>query len=74
MDKNLKVSEQLIKVSDERILEIYRALKPYQSTKEELLNLAYELESLYGAVENANFIRSLIQTYEEKGFFKKDSE
>lgn len=74
MDKNIKTSKQFIKVSDERILQIYRALKPYKSTKDELLSLAHELDFLYGASENANFIRSLIQTYEKKGFFKKDFE
>ncbi|MGL4616762.1 MAG: diol dehydratase small subunit [Mycoplasmoidaceae bacterium] len=72
MNKNLKTTEQFIKVSDDRILEMYRALKPYHSTKDELLSLAYEFETLYGAIENANFIRSLIEIYERKGFFKKN--
>ncbi|WP_047384913.1 diol dehydratase small subunit, partial [Cetobacterium sp. ZWU0022] len=53
---------------------LYYHKQPYKSTKDELLSLAHELDFLYGASENANFIRSLIQTYEKKGFFKKDFE
>ncbi|MGL4977403.1 MAG: diol dehydratase small subunit [Cetobacterium sp.] len=72
MDNNLRVSQQLIKISDDQILTVYKALKPYQSTKDELLNLAHEFEFLYGAIENANFVRSLVDVYEKKGLFKKE--
>ncbi|MGL4652748.1 diol dehydratase small subunit [Cetobacterium sp.] len=73
MENNLRGLQQLIKISDDQILTMYKALKPYQSTKDELLNLAHEFEFLYGAVENANFVYSLIEVYEKKGFFKKES-
>ena len=36
---NLRRAAELISVPDERILEIYNALRPYRSTKEELLNI-----------------------------------
>lgn len=60
MENNLRGLQQLIKISDDQILTMYKALKPYQSTKDELLNLAHEFEFLYGAVENANFATNIL--------------
>lgn len=36
-------------VPDDRLLEIYNALRPYRSTKQELLDIAGELDGKYGA-------------------------
>jgi len=40
---------ELTHVPDERILAIYRALRPHRSSKQELLDIATELEDKYNA-------------------------
>jgi propanediol dehydratase small subunit len=46
---NFERAAELTAVPDDRILEIYNALRPYRSTKEELLAIADDLESRYQA-------------------------
>jgi propanediol dehydratase small subunit len=58
-------------VSDERILQIYNALRPYRSTKAELLAIADELEHQYGAKINAEFVREAAAVYEARGRLKQ---
>ena len=36
----------MTKVSDKRLLEMYNALRPYRSSKQELLDIASELDGL----------------------------
>ena len=55
--QNFRRAAELTKVPDDRILEIYTALRPYRSSKEELLSIAEELENQYGAVLCANHVR-----------------
>jgi propanediol dehydratase small subunit len=69
--KNFRRSAEMINISDSRILEIYNALRPNRSTKEELLAIAHELEEEYGAVENAGLIREAADVYERRGRLKK---
>ncbi|MBW6411579.1 diol dehydratase small subunit [Clostridium weizhouense] len=64
--RNFRRAAELIKVPDDRILEIYNALRPYRSTKEELLAIAEELETVYGAKVNADFVREAIEVYEKR--------
>ena len=47
--RNLRRASELIAVPDTRILEIYNALRPYRSTKEDLFKIADELETKYDA-------------------------
>lgn len=47
--RNMRRAGELTKVPDARILEIYNAMRPNRSTKAELLAIADELESKYGA-------------------------
>ncbi|MFW5719192.1 MAG: diol dehydratase small subunit [Halanaerobium sp.] len=70
--KNLERAAELTKVEDERILEIYNALRPYRSTKQDMLDIADELENEYGAVINAKFIREAAQVYEKRKRLKGD--
>ena len=42
--RNLRRAAELIAVPDARLLEIYNALRPYRSSKQELLAMADELE------------------------------
>ncbi|MCH1959940.1 MULTISPECIES: diol dehydratase small subunit [Romboutsia] len=62
--RNFRRAGELISVPDERILEIYNALRPFRSTKEELLEIADELENIYDAKVNADFIREAAEVYE----------
>ncbi|HHV58389.1 MAG TPA: diol dehydratase small subunit [Firmicutes bacterium] len=65
--RNLRRAAELTQIPDERILEIYQALRPYRSTKEELLAIADELEQKYGARINAALVREAAEVYERRG-------
>lgn len=71
LGKNFRRAAEMINLSDARILEIYNAMRPNRSTKEELLTIADELESEYGAVENAKLIREAADVYERRGRLKE---
>ena len=62
---------QLIAVPDDRLLEIYNALRPYRSTKQELLDIAGELDGKYGAKTAASLVREAAEVYEKRGRLKK---
>lgn len=64
---NMRRAAELTGVPDERILEIYNALRPRASTKQELLEIADELERSYGASTNAAFVREAAEVYERRG-------
>ncbi|XVE33990.1 diol dehydratase small subunit [Wukongibacter baidiensis] len=70
--RNLRRAAELIAVPDDRILEIYNALRPYRSTKQELLDIAEELESKYDARINGAFVREAAQVYDERNRLKRD--
>lgn len=67
---NFRRSAELTKVSDERILEIYDALRPYRSTKNGLLAIADELENQYKAVVTAALVREAADVYDNRGLLK----
>lgn len=70
--KNFERASELVRIADTRILEIYNALRPNRSTKEELLAIAEELENQYGAIVNANFVREAAEVYEKRGKLRRD--
>jgi propanediol dehydratase small subunit len=55
--ENLERAAELTRIPDAKLLEIYEALRPGRSSRDELENLASELEASYGAGLNAAFIR-----------------
>jgi propanediol dehydratase small subunit len=63
---NLRRAAELTAVPDNRILEIYNALRPYRSTKAELLAIADELERTYNAKQNAAIVREAAGVYERR--------
>ncbi|TYP55469.1 diol dehydratase small subunit [Thermosediminibacter litoriperuensis] len=63
---NLRRAAELSRVPDERILEIYNALRPYRSTKEELLAIADDLQNKYNAPTCAAFVREAAEVYERR--------
>ncbi|WP_315116360.1 diol dehydratase small subunit [uncultured Clostridium sp.] len=70
--RNLKRAAELTAVPDERVLEIYNSLRPYRSTKEELINIAIELESKYNAKLNGALVRHAAEVYDKKGRLKEE--
>jgi propanediol dehydratase small subunit len=69
---NLRRAGELIAVPDARILEMYNALRPYHSTKAELLGIAEELETKYHARVCAAHVREAAEVGEARGRLKKD--
>ncbi len=68
---NLRRAAELISVPDARLLEIYNALRPYRSTKQELLDIASELKNKYGAVTAAELVSEAAEVYDKRGRLKK---
>jgi propanediol dehydratase small subunit len=69
--RNLRRAAELITIPDDRILQIYNALRPYRSTKQELLDIADELENKYDAKINSAFVKEAAQVYEERNRLKR---
>ncbi len=63
---NFERAAELTAVPDDRILEIYNALRPYRSTKEELMAIADDLENRYQAKICAAFVREAATLYVER--------
>jgi len=68
---NLRRAAELIEIPDERLLEMYIALRPYQSTKQDLLNMAREMREKYNANITASLVEEAAQVYESRGRLKK---
>ncbi|MGA4670683.1 diol dehydratase small subunit [Propionibacteriaceae bacterium Y1923] len=69
---NFRRAAELIAVPDEKVLDVYNALRPYRSTKDELYGLASELESQYQCTISAKFIRQAADVYEKRGRLRVD--
>lgn len=63
--ENLRRAAELVEVPEERILEVYQALRPGRSTPERLEQLAGELESQYQARRCARFLREAARAYDD---------
>ncbi|MFH0943563.1 MAG: diol dehydratase small subunit [Planctomycetota bacterium] len=67
---NLRRAAEMTRIPDKRVLEMYNALRPYRSTKQEMLDMATELESQYQAPVCAALVREAAATYEKRGRLK----
>ncbi|MGE5636031.1 MAG: diol dehydratase small subunit [Nocardioidaceae bacterium] len=63
--ENMRRASELTAVPDERILEIYNALRPGASTKGQLLEIADELEG-YDAPSSSALVREAADVYERR--------
>lgn len=70
--RNLRRAAELIVIPDERVLEIYNALRPNRSSQEELLAIADELQNKYSATINSAFVREAAEVYAKRGILRKD--
>jgi propanediol dehydratase small subunit len=64
---NLRRAAEMTRIPDARVLEIYNALRPYRSTRQDLLDIAGELESQYEAHVCAGLVREAADVYERRG-------
>jgi propanediol dehydratase small subunit len=69
---NLRRAAELTAIPDDRILEIYNALRPYRSSKQELFAIADEMEFKYNAKINAAFVREAAEVYERRNRLRAD--
>jgi len=70
--RNMRRAAELIAVPDQKLLEVYNALRPYRSTKAELYGIADELEQKYQCRINAAFVREAADVYEKRGRLKAE--
>ena len=63
---NLRRAAEMTAISDERVLEIYNALRPNASSKIELEAIAEELENQHGATLLAGLVREAADVYERR--------
>jgi propanediol dehydratase small subunit len=68
---NLRRAAEMTRIPDERLLEMYGMLRPYRSTKQELLDLASELETKYQASICADHVRAAVDVYEKRNRLKR---
>ncbi|MFC6765205.1 diol dehydratase small subunit [Natrinema soli] len=67
--QNFRRAAELTRVPDDRILEIYNALRPSGAEKEKLHDIANELENEYDAEINAEHVREAAEIYEERNLY-----
>lgn len=69
---NLRRAAELTAIPDNRILEIYNALRPYRSSKQELIAIAEEMETKYNAKNSAALVREAADVYERRNRLRAD--
>ena len=72
IELNFARAAEMTKVDDKRLLEKYNALRPYRSSKQELLDIASELDQT-GCPICANFVREAANNYEKRKKLKGDN-
>lgn len=70
MARNFRRAAELTVIPDEEIIRIYNALRPYRSTKEELLKMAEHIENKFQASQNAAFLKEAAEYYEKQNRLK----
>lgn len=69
---NFRRAAEMTRIPDDRIIKIYNCMRPNVSTKQELLDIAEELETKYDAKINAALIREAAEVYEDRKMFRVD--
>lgn len=67
LGQNFRRAAELTALPDEKVLEIYNALRPRASTKQRLAEIAEELERDHSATLCARLIREAADVYERRG-------
>ncbi|MBN1579060.1 MAG: diol dehydratase small subunit [Anaerolineae bacterium] len=69
---NLRRAAELTRVSNEKLFEIYEALRPGRATYEWLMALVEELENEHHAPRTAVLVREAAQVYLDRGLVKRE--
>jgi len=70
---NLKRAAELVRIPNDRLLEIYAALRPRHSTFRELSEISDELLKKYKAPKNARFVLEAASAYRDAGLLIQQS-
>ncbi|QZN93113.1 diol dehydratase small subunit [Limosilactobacillus panis] len=73
IQKNFQRAAELTKVPDARLLQMYNALRPYRSSKQDLLDIADELRNKYNAPICAAWFEEAAKYYESRKKLKGDN-
>lgn len=73
IQRNLQRAAELTRVPDERVLQMYDALRPFRSTKQELLDIATELRDKFNAPVCASWFEEVADYYESRKKLKGDN-
>lgn len=73
IQQNFQRASELTAIPDDRLLEMYNALRPYRSTKQELLDIAAELKNQYNATICAEWFEEAAEFYETRKKLKGDN-
>lgn len=71
--ENFRRAAELTALPDDRVLQIYNALRPRAATKEQLLGIADELADEHRAVLCAALVREAAEVYEQRGILAERS-
>lgn len=66
----LRRSAEMTRIPDNRIMEIYNALRPRMSDRDKLKEIVEELKVEYNAPQCAAFIEDAIYVYEKRNMFR----
>ena len=70
--RNMRRAAELTRIADERVLEIYNALRPHRSTFDELIAIADELDNKYQAHTCAAHVREAADMYRRRKLLRGD--
>jgi len=73
VQRNFQRASELTSIPDDRLLEMYNALRPYRSSKEELLAISAELKDKYHAPVNSGWFAQAADFYESRKKLKGDN-
>ncbi|MFD1456137.1 diol dehydratase small subunit [Levilactobacillus lanxiensis] len=73
IQNNFQRAAELTSVPDDRLLEMYGALRPYRSSKQDLLDIADELADKYHAPICSNWFKEAATNYEKHNKLKGDN-
>jgi len=73
IQRNFKRAAELTSIPDDRLLEMYNSLRPFRSTKKELLAISAELKDKYNAPVNAGWFAEAADYYESRKKLKGDN-
>ncbi len=71
MARSFERASELVDVPDDVILGMYNMLRPNRATKDQLLSLASELRTRYGAESCARLVEEAAAVYEKRGILLK---